>query len=309
MIDDVDAGTNLAGWYRSLTNTLGPAEPGVPSGSQAGATFAPQEVTKKRVEVRNKNNWFIRRAIESEPSSASSTPPPTLADILARDPPPMDGGYNPPVWLSLGPSNKGFRMLQQSGWNEGEGLGPRVQRRAPLDGDFIYAKGIHERKKVGSERQRISVKKEGREVRRDDGVLEMQNVDVIDITMSDSEEDRESGSDDGSDGPSSQSSGPLNSRFSTPSPNSPVALLTPIPTVLKSDRLGIGLKAKTITNGAYRTSQKRITHGAAALAAHIRAAEDTRKMKAQVGRGHRGFARIAKREQEQRRKMLAYLNE
>ncbi|KAJ3529900.1 hypothetical protein NM688_g7787 [Phlebia brevispora] len=84
------------------------------------------------------------------------------------------------------------------------------------------------------------------------------------------------------------------------------ALLTPIATVLKSDRLGIGLKAKTV--GPYKASKKRVTHNQAALAAHIRANEEMRRRKAITGRGTRGFARLAKAEAEQRRQLLASLN-
>ncbi|KAK7048430.1 hypothetical protein R3P38DRAFT_2764399 [Favolaschia claudopus] len=84
------------------------------------------------------------------------------------------------------------------------------------------------------------------------------------------------------------------------------ALVTPIATVLKSDRLGIGLKAKT--TGPYKESQKRITHNAAAMAAHVKVAEALRKQKKLTGRGHRGFARKAKAESVNRRDLLAYMN-
>jgi hypothetical protein len=123
MVDSDDVGASLAGWYRSLTDTQGTVDR--PSLALQSRTLAgpskpsvdTQEAPKRRAEARNKNNWFILRAIESEPSSGPSTPSPTptLADILARDPPPIEGGYSPPVWLALGPSNKGFTMLQQRG--------------------------------------------------------------------------------------------------------------------------------------------------------------------------------------------------
>lgn len=161
---------------------------------------------------------------------------------------------------------------------------------------------------------RLAVKKEEREIKWEDDVQEIQHVDIIDLTHSDSEEEvHEPGAGDVVDDVSShRSESSDTSSISVllrrpPSPHSPSALLTPIATVLKSDRLGIGLKAKTY--GPFRASQKRVTHGAAALAAHIKRAEDMRKRKAMVGRGHRGFAKIAKKEQETRQKMLAYLNE
>jgi hypothetical protein len=90
-------------------------------------------------------------------------------------------------------------------------------------------------------------------------------------------------------------------------PHSQKSLLTPIATILKSDRLGIGLKAKT--EGPYKQSKKRITHNQAALASHIRAAEELRRKKAEVGRGRRGFAKVRKREEKERKQMLAYLND
>jgi hypothetical protein len=316
--DGDEIGTNLAGWYRSLTGTRGTVDHQLESHAARSSNIAgpsnpsidTRDIPKRRTEARNKNNWFILRAIESEPSSASSTPPPTqtLADILARDPPPTEGGYSPPVWLALGPSNKGFAMLQQRGWNEGEGLGSRVRRRARIDGDFIDVKEQPKLKKNWSETRQVHVKKEKREVKWEDDVQEIQNVDVIDLTLSEDEEGlHESGAvEDALDGASSHVPDPLHSSFDPPSPHSPKALLTPIATVLKSDRLGIGLKAKTF--GPYRTSQKRVTHGAAALAAHVRAAEDMRKKKAAMGRGRRGFAKMAKKEQERRQKMLSYVN-
>jgi len=188
-------------------------------------------------------------------------------------------------------------MLQQRGWNEGEGLGPRVRRRTPIGEDFLDAKAFSRLMETRSEPKRINVK-EPHEVEWEDGVQEIRNVDVIDLTLSE-EEVQESALD-----LLDTSSEPMRR---PPSPHSPTALLTPITTVLKSDRLGIGLKAKTI--GPHKASRKRITHGAAALAAHIKAAEETRKKKTVTGRGQRGFAKIAKEERESRQKMLGYLNE
>ena len=67
-------------------------------------------------------------------------------------------------------------------------------------------------------------------------------------------------------------------------------------TILKSDRLDIGLKAKT--EGPYKQSKKRVTHNQAALASHIRAAEGMRRKRAEVGRGRRGFAKVRRREEQ-----------
>jgi len=147
------------------------------------------------------------------------------------------------------------------------------------------------------------MKKEAREVMWEEGAQEIQNADIIDLTGDSEEEVHKSVADEDLDDPFDTNFNPT----LPPSPHSPKALLTPIATVLKSDRLGIGLKAKTI--GPHRASQKRVTHSAAALAMHIKAAEDMRKTKAATGRGRRGFAKMAKMEQDRRQRMLAYLND
>jgi hypothetical protein len=85
------------------------------------------------------------------------------------------------------------------------------------------------------------------------------------------------------------------------------ALLTPLPTILKSDRLGIGLKAKT--EGPHHSSVKRVTPNAAALAAHVKSAEDMRRTQRLLGKGHRAFARAERIERERRQNMMAYLSE
>ncbi|KAJ7761598.1 hypothetical protein DFH07DRAFT_422859 [Mycena maculata] len=244
--------SDVAGWYRSLTETTNKpshTSPSPPS-SAGSSTQGPPRPTEKR----SKNNWFIMNSIATEPAPAAA-PPPTLADILARDPPPLphEPKYSPPVWLALGPANKGFAMLQNSGWNEGEALGPDAARRP------------------------------------------------IDQTMSDSESSEESDVE-----PFAEED---NVATSPGHAGEPVrkALITPIATVLKSDRLGIGLKAKTV--GPYRASQKRITHNAAAMLAHTKAAEELRQQKKRNGRGHRSFARQRKVEETNRRDLLAYMNQ
>ncbi|RPD54639.1 hypothetical protein L226DRAFT_535790 [Lentinus tigrinus ALCF2SS1-7] len=244
---------------------------------------------------RNKNNWFITNAIRSEPSSSRSTPTPTLADIFTREPPPepKDQPFVPPVFLHIGPSNKGFAMLQQRGWSEGEALGASAPRRT------LTQKALEKRpaRTILDDRP-LSIKMEEREVAlgEDDEVREVRKVEVVDLTLSDSDEDLEK-----------DTAPHTASEFhkAVPSHN-PNALLTPIATVLKSDRLGIGLKAKTV--GPFKESKKRVTHNQAALAAHVRATEEIRMRKALLGRGSKSFARIAKAEAESRKRLLAHLN-
>jgi hypothetical protein len=254
------------------------------------------------LENNSKNNWFIRKVIQSEPPSTHSSPPPTLADILARDPPPLptEEKYKPPVWLEIGPSNKGFAMLQRSGWNEGEALGPDVIRRPP-DPPLLDRKG--KRRDGNITREVLELESEEH-----DDVSELREVVVIDLTLSDSDSDI--------DDPNLIAGGPVSEEHipgklplaqMSSSAHGGTALLTPLATVLKSDRLGIGLKAKTI--GPHKASKKRVTHNAAAIAAHIRAAEESRRQKKQYGRGSRGYDNIRKLEEAERKRLLAYIKE
>ena len=185
-------------------------------------------------------------------------------------------------------------MLQNGGWREGEGLGSTIQRSGRDEDTF--AKRLNTG--IDSVGNQGVIKRQKREVKWEDDIQEVQDIDVIDLTLSDEVSDNVREIVDAGTKPISPS---VSSTFSQ------TALLTPIPTVLKSDRLGIGLKAKTV--GPYKASLKRVTHNAAAMAAHIRAAEQTRKKKIDLGRGRRGFARQEKKERESRQKMLAYFNE
>ncbi|KAI5123117.1 hypothetical protein M0805_001473 [Coniferiporia weirii] len=299
---------NVSEWYRSLARRR--------TGS-APASQSPQQdsiASKRTSERRNKNNWFISRVLEasesSQPGSSRSTTPgtsaspgPTLADILARDPPPLptQAPYTPPVWLSIGPSNKGFAMLQKSGWEEGEALGRATRSRSGL--------GCSGKGKDAASWGRTDPPNE---VKKEVIDLSCLDEDVIDLTSVD-EEVGESDSvfavqDDVKRSVSSPPSILQQGGLTDDLDHNPRALLTPLPTVLKNDRLGLGLKAKTTGNGLYRAPVKRVTHGQAALAAHIRANEELWLMKKAAGRGRRGFERLKKREEEGRRNMLAYMN-
>ncbi|KAH7928427.1 hypothetical protein BV22DRAFT_1030728 [Leucogyrophana mollusca] len=292
---------DLAAWYRSLT-AASERSPQNDSNPPQRPSSAPATGPKPRAEATTKNNWFIKRVLQSEPSTAPSTPPPSLADILARDPPPLpsEPQYVPPVWLAIGPSNRGFGMLQRSGWNEGEGLGAHIHRSR----DYQLGVEIEETKpRIKPTRTQSTLTAAMSDGNVDSDVEELRKVDIIDLTLSDSDGD----SDD--DAFPQVSPPPAQGSINGPSrePHAQKSLLTPLPTVLKSDRLGIGLKAKT--EGPYKASKKRVTHNAAALAAHIKSAEEMRRKKAEVGRGRRGFAKARKREEESRKQMLAYLNE
>lgn len=309
--------TETAQWYKSLARTHAPPTHNDGPVPRPCSVPTPEEPLKHMKlqprEVVNKNNWFISRALRSEPNTAPSSPAPSLADILARDPPPLpsEERYKPPVWLHIGPSNKGFSMLQRSGWNEGEGLGAHAARISDArSGILIETESKTE--EVGARSSRLTIQHraslaEGKEA--EAAMVLHQRVppaDLIDLTQSDSEPDSEV--EGGIEAFQTVHSRPeMGNDAARASAHQQKSLLTPIPTVLKADRLGIGLKAKT--EGPYKQSKKRVTHNASALAGHIRASEEMRKKKAEVGRGTRGFAKLHKREGEKRKWMLAYLNE
>ncbi|PBK97768.1 hypothetical protein ARMGADRAFT_651578 [Armillaria gallica] len=298
--------SSVADWYRSLSRTLKSSTPSLLPSTVNRAPAPPE-----RRERRNKNNWFIQNALRSEPSSSSSSTS-SLADMLARDPPPRPSEvkYKPPVWLAIGPSNKGFSMLEKRGWNEGEALGADVVRRRRPE------HAIQPSRKATQRHAESVAKEEVMEVEIEHGdgeVKEVRNVQVVDLTL-DSDEDSDTDSDSTTAGslvkeePGDEEiqSSKVSPSSAPPSTSERKALLTPIPTILKSDRLGIGLKAKTV--GPYKTSQKRVTHSAAALAAHTRAGEALRERQKLFGRGHRGFARERKKEETSRKDLLAYMN-
>ena len=300
----------------------------VTQGHDSDAHSQPQEplryLSQPSGNLRRRNDWFNSNVLtRSFPISSGSNylapgsrPPPTLADMLARDPPPNKSqeAYIPPPWIMLPPSNPGFQMLQKSGWSEGEPLGPYFRRKQgvvrrgqqPAAGPSKLGK-----RKGLSETRTTEVEIEGY-----DDIVEVKKEQVIDLTLSDDEEigsaSEEYTADEGS-AELDDETVRLSEKLSMEPPSSRgeghggKALLTPLPTVLKSDRLGIGLKAKTF--GPYRVSQKRVTHNVAALAAHIKANEERNLFKQKVGRGSRGFARAEKRESEKRKDLLAYLNQ
>lgn len=319
---DQASGNEFVGFYRNLprrnastpsaTASSSAAVRSTPRTTSTSTTPLPPSAPSK--EARTKNNWFISRAVEDE-AAPRLTPslPPSLADILARDPPPKptEPAFTPPVFLALGPGNRGFAMLQQSGWSEGEALGAHVVRRLEKGGNVKTEVDFD-----GLGREVKKVKVETQEVEWDQEVQEVRRVEVVDLTLSDDEEALESFDDEvvnsePSTGTSSAFPSTTNSESSdgvtTFEMDGRRALLTPLATVLKSDRLGIGLKAKT--EGPYRASKKRVTHNAAALAAHIRAGEALKREKKAFGRGRKGFDRKSRMESQNRQDLMRALNE
>jgi hypothetical protein len=216
-------------------------------------------------------------------------------------------------------------MLQNQGWSEGEGLGASSSSNQPTislggnDDALNRTKKDNVRKRTRLVQEEQATEEQGQEVvlvdNDDDPIIEVRkkvHVPIIDLTQSDAEEDEEDDEedDDNTDDDSSPvppAMGPTAIATNSDPRAAQTALLTPLPTVLKSDRLGIGLKAKT--EGQYRSSVKRVTHNAAALAAHIKASEDLRRAQRQLGRGRSAFARAERIERERRQNMMAYLSE
>ncbi|KAG6907879.1 hypothetical protein DXG01_007043 [Tephrocybe rancida] len=302
-LSNAPTASEVSSWYRSLTSNRAEKLIKVQPSPSSLPSCDTQKPPSKPVEKTGKNNWFILNAIHSNPEvqsvgkTSSST---TLADIIARDPPPLpdEQRFKPPVWLEIGPSNKGFAMLQRSGWSEGEPLGPDVVRQ-PTVASHTEMIDMEARKEWNAfvKQETIEVGMEGY-----DDVTELRQVDIIDLTASDSEPDAE----DDNMAPSANLEGGTE-HLEPNGTHGRTALLVPIATVLKSDRLGIGLKARTV--GPYRASQKRVTHNAAAMAAHIRAAEESRQKKKQFGRGSRGYNVQRKRDEADRKHLLAYMND
>jgi len=203
-------------------------------------------------------------------------------------------------------------MLQNGGWNEGEALGIGARRRpdqTPLSSSGISGtttstnKGKQRAGSLETDNRASQVVKQ--EHRGD--FADFRGLDVIDLTLSDSENPSDEEVDDVKaeellEADEGQEAVP----WEDISTHGRTALLTPIATRLKLDRLGIGLKAKTV--GPYKSSVKRVTHSAAAVAAHRRAAEDARKRREKFGRGRRGYEKLKRREEDRRKDLLAYMN-
>ena len=222
-------------------------------------------------------------------------------------------------------------MLQNQGWSEGEGLGTGNSGRSGIDARNDSTKKEQKARKrsrldrpssspPSSQEQPEATEEHilvgGSYDDDDDLIIEVRkksHVPTIDLTHSDTEEDEDEDDDNDSPAPASTGNhptGPTSTSTSTTDSDTrgtQTALLTPLPTILKSDRLGIGLKAKT--EGPYRSSVKCVTYNAAALAAHLNAAEDMRRTQRELGKGHRAFARAERIEREKRQNMMAYLSE
>ncbi|TRM64129.1 hypothetical protein BD626DRAFT_493889 [Schizophyllum amplum] len=263
--------TDVADWYRSLAGRRSSAAPSqsVPSSSagfdhirrpRTAPTFPALHTSEAKKP--DKNDWFIQNVLHNPAEQLSQPAPSTssLADMITRDPPPMphEQPFKPPVFLALGPANRGWGMLQKSGWREGETLGPNARRAAPPSPSRKGKERAPPPHQAKSEDVEVSLDDDGE-------ITEIRKVDVVDLTVSDS--------DDGDDD-------------------------------TDEDDIEEIEPDATLCHGV----EEAITHNAAALAAHIRSAEQVRRRKEEMGRGYRAFQRQDKRDQRNRRDLLAYLN-
>ena len=308
-----DSSQDVSTWYRGLTARGSVKLEKQPSAVNCPPLTASTSDSSHRSSVQppisdnlpsQKRDWFTSSS--SHLATTNISMPSTLADLLSRNPPPRpsEPTFRPPVFLTIGPSNKGFAMLERKGWQEGEGLGSaRVERKHK--GGLGFLKGVNERNT--EQRKPVSnlsdadikpllnnVKHEVIDLTLSDSEFEENTTqEVVDFTLSDPDLD-DSDLDD------------LDSvRLPDDTSSHRTMLLTPIATTLKADRLGIGLKSARHSRSV---KAKAVTHSSAALAAHIRHGNQARVDRARHGRGSRGFARARRKEERERVNLLAYMN-
>ncbi|KAL7417528.1 hypothetical protein BDY24DRAFT_93362 [Mrakia frigida] len=220
-------------------------------------------------------HWFISHSVASSSSSSSVIPfslsastsrPPAssnLASLLTLPDPGHGPSFVPPPHFHLKAGNRGHDLLVKAGW-DGRGLGKGV-------GGMVEGKGKGREVVVdGSDQEKKRRKPGGKEKVKKEKKLKMDG-NAIDLTVS-SEESSSSSSSDDDDSDSSSSSSPSTtpaSSSSTPSlqPNPPssnasvdgrFALIAPLSTTLKSDRLGIRSAASTARHTAVTHSHQQI---------------------------------------------------
>lgn len=273
---------DVASWYRNMTAKrdtdveMGTEISGATTTSTTTSTQDTSQIKTFQHHISSRIDWF-----SSAPSSrAVNSRPHTLADLLSRNPPPLpsEPAFTPPVFLTLGPSNKGFTMLQKKGWREGEGLGrvPRVGLGMKVD------------QKLKLEVIDLT--------QCDDAEIQRTIVDLTEL-VSEVEDEEEGLLMD----QEREEAAYIRAQDEYESPtHGGTALITPLGTVLKADRLGIGLKAR-------RTKKKAITHSPAEIAAFIQTKKRLEKQR--WGQGSKGLARKSREEEKRRVQMLKYLNE
>ncbi|KZT52471.1 hypothetical protein CALCODRAFT_512046 [Calocera cornea HHB12733] len=285
----------ISGWYQELAASRAAATPtsesstvvaststAPPSTSQGSrsSSLPPPPIPGPRGKARRAQaDWFIHRALDaqskskskSEPSSLPSTPPPSagLAGLLAQQPPPK-------------PDEPAFKppiWYALDPTNRGFAM---LRKSGWEEG---YGLGMAHPPARSAPRSRTATSLSSGEDEEDE-------QEIIDLTVSRSPTPEEESIFATAPQPSQPPPGPSDTAAST-------ALLTPLRPVLKADRLGIGLKAKKKSS----LSSKEIRE-------HIRAGQDAQR-KAELerrGKGWRAFARQAKKDAEERRALMSYLN-
>ncbi|KZO95745.1 hypothetical protein CALVIDRAFT_537732 [Calocera viscosa TUFC12733] len=283
---------DISGWYQELASSrvaagasgepfqVGSTSTAPPSTSQLPRSNSLPPPPKPRPRGRARRaqpDWFIHRALDaqvqsqSEPSSLPSTPLPSagLAGLLAQQPPPK-------------PDQPAFKppiWYALDPTNKGFAM---LRKNGWEEG---YGLGMAHPPAKSVSRSRTATPLSNEEE-------EEAEQDIIDLTASRSPT------------PEEDSIFATAPHVSQPTPGSSdttssTALLTPLRPVLKADRLGIGLKAK-----------KRSSLGSKEIREHIRAGQEAQR-KAELerrGKGWRAFARQAKKDAEERRAMMSYLN-
>lgn len=232
---------DIGSWYAGLSRVQQASEQPKPIPAQPAST--PQAASKpKKKEPPSKNDWFIRRALSNVSADTQPVPSTSLAHMLEQSPPSLQEPLRPPIFLHLGPSNRGWGMLQRHGWEEGQplGLGNAPQASSPHDQPAVQPSS------------------------QPDSSAEPTTTTTI-------------------------------ANGENPAASSRTALVTPLRTTLKVDKRGIAPRSRTAPKPA-------VTHSFHEVRI---AAEKARRER--DGRGKRGFARTAKREAEERSRLLQEL--
>ncbi|KAG8922191.1 hypothetical protein FRC01_014354 [Tulasnella sp. 417] len=280
--------SNLGQWYGSLSRSSLATAGAVTSPPPRPASAPATEPTPSRNQAQHSSANLppflknLSRRLEADDSTsiprASSSS--SLPDMLARAPPPLpsEAPFIPPTFTVLGPANKGYSILERHGWREGQTLGPGNYGHGNRAGIGFVAK---QEDPECEEPKRANLK--GRDV------SDASAVDVVDLTLEDgseSDEERPTSADPNAQ-PVQNSSGGR-------------ALLTPLPTVLRADNAGIG---------SNRGTKRVITQSAHALELAERRKKRNRKSDSIVRVGAKALINKAKKEQQERSALLAYMRE
>ncbi|KAI5455208.1 hypothetical protein NCC49_000024 [Naganishia albida] len=283
-----------------------------------------------------REQWFIRRALLAKDqkaretdSSEAPTPPtrpvtPSLASMLsdALPPPPNTGssgeeveGYRPPAYFHLKPSNRGWRVLKNIGWDERGGLGRG--EGTPREGRSKGGEGKGKQVAVKDEDGRCPAMDVEEQPK---GTTGATNDSAIDLTL-----DSECESDLEQCQRRSKSISPSITSQNTSEPSSSRPLSSgrtaPVATYLKTDLRGIGalsaserrralLRPGTLA-AASASSRKRVTHSQEEIRAAVRGSKvngEGLSGEKRVAFEKRRGKRDAKRDREERQRWRAAID-